>query len=67
MLEKAFRLFAEYAQRVDKDTNGADLCSLRIYDDESGVIEDKLTGKEYLQFDNFEDLVRKLEQEKAVL
>jgi hypothetical protein len=67
MLEKAFKLFTKYAQRVEKDTKGAELCSLRIYDDESGSIEDKLIGKVYMEFEDFEDLVRQLEQKKAVL
>jgi hypothetical protein len=64
MLEKAFKLFAEYAQKVEEETYGVRVPSLQIHRDKSGCIRANSAPYTYLTFNSIEHLIEQLEQIK---
>jgi hypothetical protein len=65
MLDKAFELFVEYAENIERDTRGVRTPSLQIYNDKSGCIRDNRAPYTYLSFTDIEDLITQLEQQKT--
>ncbi len=52
--------FAEYANRIERETRGKQVPTLKLYSDNSGRIHDEKADMLYIEFDDILDLMDKL-------
>lgn len=62
-MEHVFKLFAEYANKIERETNGRHVPSLQLYSDCSGCIEDRNEKLLYVSFSNIDQLTQYLEED----